>query len=395
MLDEENYKKTTIQFRNSKGNIVALFDVPAFFQDAGMIVQEYDNGGYAVSGWQIDDGPFWNWKQWLTYSLSAGAGIKLFGHNRYSSLDVVCADDPTDYREDSCFIHGPLEKPRALKGTVEQRFKNRQLERYLELDLYACAKEVNIASPSVKIAGHTKYADDLESHIDGDFYDLENLLYIINGQSFKSYKEFSEAFDKGLHWPYPQCSDLASIDMSIFDVHNYIEEYANTVPEWAYKLISRREHSGAYYIETCIGETPNWSFSDYCDGVWYLGEERVKTLISLQIMHRNSYQKEGYNWADAERKAIEWLEDKVDKQFEHDMCLLSDFETPYSICTAFYKNSLSDPDEVVGVCQAQYMYTDFEPDNASKFLKDIVQDVGWTTLPYTVIKETKCNPYPR
>lgn len=391
MLDAENYKKTTIQFRDSKGNIVTLFDIPAFFQDAGMIVQEYEHGGYAVSGWQIDNDPSWNWEQWATYSLSAGAGIKLFGSNRYKPLDIVCGEDPTDYREDSCFIHGPLKKPRALKGTVE--FKD-GVGRYLDLDLYACAEVVNIASPYIKIAGHIKYADDLESHIDGDFYDLENLLYIINGQSFKSYKEFSEAFDKGLSWLYPGHSDLACIDMSVFNVHNYIEEYANTLPEWSYKWISRREHSGVYYIETCIGETPNWSFSD-CDGVWYLGEERVKTLISLQILHRNSYQKEGYNWADAERKASEWLEEAVDKQFKHDMCLLSDFEQPYSICTAFYKNSLSAPDEIVDVCQAQYMYTDFEPDNASNFLKDIVQDIGWTTLPYTVIKETKCDPYSR
>lgn len=70
-------------------------------------------------------------------------------------------------------------------------------------------------------------------------------------------------------------------------------------------------------------------------------------------------------------------------------------ETPYSICTAFYENSLTSPNEIVGVCQAQYMYTDFEPDNASGFLKDIVQDIGWTTLSYTVIKETKCDPYAR
>ena len=394
MLDAENYKKTVIQFRNSKGAIVTLFDVPAFFQDAGMIIQEHDQGGYAVSGWQIDDGPSWDWEHWLTYSLSAGAGIKLFGSNRYKSLDIVCGEDPTDYRDDSCFIHGPLEKPRALKGTVELKDG---IERYLNLDLYACAKEVNIATPSVKIAGHTKYADDLESYIDGDFYDfydLENLLYIINGQSFKSYKEFSEAFDKGLRWVYPGRSDLVSIDMSVFHVHNYIKEYTNTVPEWAYKWISRREHSGVWYVETCIGETPNWSFSD-CDGVWYLGEERVKALIRLQILYRDSYQKEGYNWEDAERKAAEWLENAVDKQFKHDMCLLSDFETPYEICTAFYKNSLSAPEDVVGVCQAQYMYTDFEPDNASKFLNNIVQDIGWTTLPYTIIKETKCDPYPR
>lgn len=389
MLDAENYKKTTIQFRNSKSDVVTLFDVPAFFQDAGMLVQEYEHGGYAVSGWQIDDGPSWNWEHWLTYSLSAGAGIKLFGYNRYRSLDIVCAEDPTDYRDDSCFIHGTLEKPRALKGTVI--LKN-GAKSYLELDLYACAKEVNIASPFVKIAGHTKYADDLESYIDGNFYDLENLLYIIDGQSFKSYKEFSEAFDKGLHWPYPKCSDLVNIDMSVFHAHNYVKEYANTVPDWAYKWISRREHSGVWYTEICVGETPNWSFSDH-DGVWYLGEKRVKTLLKLKESYVDSYCQAGHNLVDAELKAWEWLENTVDKQFKHDMCLLSDCEIPYSICTAFYKNSLSDPDEVVRVCQAQYMYTDFEPDNAPGFLKDIVQDIGWTTLPYTVIKETKCDPY--
>lgn len=391
MLDAENYKKTTIQFRNSKGDIVTLFDVPAFFQDAGMIVQEYERGGYAVSGWQIDDEPSWDWKHWATYSLSPGAGIKLFGGSRRSSLDIVCAEDPTDYREDSCFIHGPLEKPRALKGTLEVKDGT---ERYLELDLNSCAKEVNITEPHVRIAGHTKYAEDLLSHVNATLYDLEDLLCIINGQYFKSYKEFSKAFEEGLSWLYPGHSDLVSIDRLVFHVGNYVREYVNILPAWSYKLISRREHSGVYYIETFVGETPNWSFSD-CDGVWYLGEERVKLLAKLKELHKEDFLQSGDSYTEAEKKAEKWLEDEVNKQFRHDMCLLSDFETPYSICTAFYENSLTSPNEIVGVCQAQYMYTDFEPDNASGFLKDIVQDIGWTTLPYTVIKETKCDPYAR
>lgn len=389
MLDSEHYKTTTIQFRNSKGEIITLFDVPAFFQDAGMIVQECEDGGYSVSGWKIDDGPNWHWESWITNSLSPGAGIKLFGRNRHSSLDIVCGDDPTDYREDSCFIHGPLEKPRALKGTLEVKDGT---ERYLELDLDACAREVNIDSPSVKISGHTKYAEDLLPHVDATLYDLEDLLCIINGQYFKSYKEFSEAFKEGLYWPYPGRSDLVRIDRLIFHVGNYVREYANMLSHWAYKLISRREHSGSYYVETYVGETPHWSFSD-CDGIWYLGKERVKTLLKLKELYVDSYRQAGHNLTDAHFKAEKWLEEAVDKQFKHDMCLLSDFETPYEICTAFYKNSLSSPDEIVGVCQAQYMYTDFEPDNASEFLKNMVDEVGWTILPYSILKETKCDPY--
>lgn len=392
MFDEENYKKTTIQFRNSKGDIVTLFDVPAFFQDAGMIVQEHKDGGYAVSGWQIDDGPFFDWESWATYSLSAGAGIKLFGSNRHRSLDIICGEDPTDYREDSCFIHGPLEKPRALKGTLEKPKDG--AERYLELDLDACAREVNIASPSVKIAGHTKHAEDLLPHVDATLYDLEDLLCIINGQYFKSYKEFSEAFKEGLRWLYPGRSDLVRIDRLIFRVGNYVREYANMLPHWSYKLISRREHSGSHYVETCVGETPNWSFSD-CDGIWYLGEEMVKTILDYKNLYINSYQQAGYSLMDAKRKAEEWLEEKVDKQFRHDMCLLSDFETPYSICTAFYNNSLSSPDGVVGVCQAQFMYTDFKPEEATEVLRNTVEEVGWTILPYTTLKETKCDPHAR
>lgn len=390
MLDDKSFASTVIQFRNSKGEVVTLFDVPAFFQDAGMVVQEYGNGGYAVSGWQVDDGPYWNWELWVSHSLSPGAGIKLFAHTKYTSLDEVCGDDPTDYREDSCFIHGSVKEPRALKGTV---ISKDGVNRYLELDLDACAKEVDIAEPFVKIAGHTKYADDLQHHVDISFYDLENLLYIINGQYFKSYKEFSEAVKEGLSWPYPKHSDLVRIDMAVFRVSNYIKEYANTIPEWSYKWISRREHSGIWFTETCVGETPNWSFSD-CDGVWYLGEERVKTLLELKEQHKENFLQSGDSHAEAEKKAEEWLTNTVDKQFRHDMCLLSDFETPYSICTAFYKNSLSTPDEVVTECQALYTYVDFEPDNASSFLKDMVQDVNWTTLPYTVLKETKCKPYP-
>lgn len=390
MLDNDSFASTVIQFRNSKREVVTLFDVPAFFQDAGMIIKEYGHGYYAVSGWQIDDGPHWNFEQWVTHSLSPGAGIKIFGYNRYKSMDIICCDDSTDYREDSCFIYGTIEKPRALKGTVTLKDG---VNRYLELDLDACAKEVNIASPYIKIAGHIKYADDLESHIDGDFYDLENLLYIINGQSFKSYKEFSDAFSEGLSWSYPDHNDLVCIDMAVFHTRNYVKEYANTIPNWAYKWISRREHSGVWYTEVCVGETSSWSLRDH-DGVWYLGEERVKTLLKLKELRKANFLKLGDSHTEAEKKAEEWLTDTVDKQFKHDMCLLSDFETPYSIHTAFYKNSLSTPDEIVTECQAQYMYTDFEPDNAFGFLKDMVQDVNCTTLPYTVLKETKCKPHP-
>ena len=152
MLDDKSFASTVIQFRNSKGKVVTLFDVPAFFQDAGMVVQEYGPGGYAVSGWQVDDGPYWNWELWVSHSLSPGAGIKLFSHTKYTSLDEVCGDDPTDYREDSCFIHGSVKEPRSLKGTV---ISKDGVNRYLELDLDACAKEVDIAEPFVKIAGHT------------------------------------------------------------------------------------------------------------------------------------------------------------------------------------------------------------------------------------------------
>lgn len=390
MLDANSFASTAIQFRNSKGEVITLFDVPAFFQDAGMIVQEYEQGGYAVSGWQVDDGPFWQWEQWMTYSLSHGAGIKLFGSNGYKSLDVVCADDSTDYREDSDFIHGTLEKPSALKGTVI--FED-GVKRYIELDLNACAKEVNIASPSVKIAGHTKYADDLESHIDGRFYDLENLLYIIDGQHFKSYKEFSEAFDKGLSWIYPGSSELVRIDMSVFHVHNYIEEYANTIPAWSYKWISRREHSGVWYTEICVGDYSNWDDS-MVDGVWYLGEERVKDLLKLKDQHRDDFLQSGDIYAEAEKKAEEWLTATVDKQFKHDMCLLSDFETPYSIHTAFYTNSLSTPAEIIEMCQAQYMYIDFKPEETTEVLRNIVDDPRKSILPYAIIKKTKCKPYP-
>jgi hypothetical protein len=76
------------------------------------------------------------------------------------------------------------------------------------------------------------------------------------------------------------------------------------------------------------------------------------------------------------------------------MCVLSDYDTPYSIHTAVYSRSLSDPDEIIGEANAQYMYTDFAPDCAYEYMKSVVVDGDETPIRYTVLEETKGDPYP-
>lgn len=395
MLDDDSFASTTIQFRNSKGEVITLFDVPAFFQDVGMIVQEEsckDKTLYYVSGWQMDDGPYSLWDWWFPTALSPGAGIKLFKGDRYRSIDAVYYDDTPNYREDSCFIVGDVNNVKYIRGTVT---KDENGIEWLEISLPTVYEETDVCDPYILVDGEQAYAQDIADNTGRESIvgDLEYFLHYIHGQEFASYKEVDEAITKGLKWAYAGYSDLVSINTKIFDVKNYISRYCIPVPSWSYKWIECREHSGVWYTETCVGECSNWDDS-MIDGVWYLGEERVKDLLKLKEQHYKEFLNAGESKEEAEQKAHNLLLKIVQKQFRHDMCVISDFETPYSIYTAVYSRSLSAPDEIMEEAKAQYMYTDFTPDCAYEYMKSIVVDGDDTLIRYTILEETKGNPHP-
>ena len=110
MLDDSTFKSTLIQFRNEAGNVVTLRDVPACFQDAGMILTETDSW-YHVHGVAIDT--TWGYSSYVDDNLSPGSGLQLL-HNGARTYFSQCSCNSDEASEDYFFVGG-IKNPRCKR----------------------------------------------------------------------------------------------------------------------------------------------------------------------------------------------------------------------------------------------------------------------------------------
>lgn len=369
MLDDSTFKSTLIQFRNEAGNVVTLRDVPACFQDAGMILTETDSG-YHIHGVAIDT--TWGYSNYVSDNLSPGAGLQIL-HNGPSTYFSNCSCQSEEADQNYFFVGG-IEHPRCKRPEL--------CNGKLYLDYIELADYFDGYYSSVKVAGHEVCSDTVIANFEKrgitcgwNSYQLDFLFYCFNGQYFKSYKALADAIDT-----ISVDGDTACLSTEVFQMDDFLKDECITKPQWAYKWLSCYDHSGVSYFEAGTRSTERWDTS-FNAGVWYLGDEEIARLSALSEEER---------------------EQQIEKAFSHDMSLISDNGYPYEFFEATYdKHSWKQVDYCLNAT-AQFEGVDFPYDNATAMLELLAipsYKVNGETPKcvrhrYTVLQEEKCNPYP-
>lgn len=369
MLDDSTFKSTLIQFRNEAGNVVTLRDVPACFQDAGMILTETDSG-YHVHGVAIDT--TWGYSGYVDDNLSPGSGLQLL-HNGPCTHFSRCSCSSEEASEDYFFVggvkHPRCKRPELCNGKV---YIN-----YVHLEGYFTGYD-----SSVRVAGHEVCSDTVIENFEKrgivcgwNAYELECLFYCFRDQYFKSYKALADAIDT-----ISVDNDVACLSTKVFRMDEFLKSECITKPQWAYKWLSCYDHSGVSYFEAGTRSTDRWDTSTNA-GVWYLGDEEIARLSALSEEERDK---------------------QIEKAFEHDMALISDNAYPYAFFETLYdKHSWKQIEHCLNAT-AQFEGVDFPYDNATAMLELLAKPsykVDGETPKcirhrYTVLQEEKCNPYP-
>lgn len=392
MFDESSFKKTTIQFRNKAGNIVTLNNLPAMFQDVGMIVAETDKC-YHIYGYTIDDGPRMDYDFWVQMALSPGAGVQLRARRGHSDVEVISGDDSLAQRDADYFFIGGLQKTKAKRSYLDHW----EGKTWLSVDLDEVENDVSdIANPYIRISGHKRYASDVfyRTKLPIKYEDeLNSIFYIINGQNFKSYNAFEKAMEQGYSELNSFCSVVA-LDTAIFPAEHYIKHYTINIPDWSYKWLACYEHSGCAYSENGTGMQCRWDTSSDV-GVWYLTDWRLKDIIQLcenksaELKEKNK----DISNEDLAKAVEEYREDIVEKQFKHDMHVISDNNTAYAIeGVTISKTDIMNPEyetEALGL----FEYVDFLPENAYEYMKNLVLQPETIIHRHTILSETKGKLY--
>lgn len=371
MLDTDTFKTTMIRFRDSSGKIVTLRDVPACYQDVGMRVFETSNF-YSVYGVATDSDVTSTW--YVESNLSVGSYIQLLGYRgavgNTISNDCGYACDADDY-----FFFGGLKHPTSIKPIV--------CDDKLHLNYVDAADErTDIAYAFVKVAGHKIDADTALDRLRADLTPLRQnmlseLFMIIHGSKFKSYKQLAKAI-QDIEFEEESNDYNIILDRNVFDLEDYIREYAITKPDWAYKWLSKYDHGLVSYFEKGTRNCESWDTTSIA-GVWALTEEQIEYYKTLDEATRDKF---------------------IEQAFRHDMKLISDGDTAYCVLHTIYDKQSWQQLESGTEVSAIFEGVDFKYGEADQLLNMAcltapgTDEHPVTELKYTVLQETKANPCP-
>lgn len=398
MFDDATYKQTTIRFKNKAGETVVLKDVPAFFYDAGVLLYEIDDM-YIVCGYQIDREPYYDRNYWFKLNMTCGAGIQLRKRGRHSEKHFF--NEECDYgepeRDDYFFIGGlssPTDKAPTLNLTSAAAGRT-----LLDVDYYVATFD-DPQDPEIVIEGKHLTARDLvevlPEHVDGWSYDdLEHLLRIFPGQEFKSPEEFADAL-RSIRVSRSDSKEILTLDTSVFQMQDWINNHYIQKPEWAYKWIDCYEHSGCVYSESGTGTQCRFDTSPDV-GVWYLSEQLIRDITAKMQNKINEAKKDLKPGEELDTAKFEEERDAaIQKNFLRDMAMLGDTDTALCIVHAvYYKKDLQDdPDmeaEEETYESAIYEGITFPYGDGDKYL---LNTEGDTHIPYEILEEETKNPWP-
>lgn len=391
MLDDTSFKSTKIKFTNKAGETVELKDVPAMFLDAGMLLYERDDY-YVLCGYQVDDGPYWNWEEWFKNNHTTGAGVQLRERYRHCKMDLY--NDYSGYGEperEDYFFTGGLSSPKA-KAPAAYTAEDGSM--VIDVNYYA-ATENDDAYPSIFIGEDIVYAEELADMLPERVSgwsedDLEHLLRMFPDQDFDSIEAFADALET-----IRVCKDgydeIITISTNTFKLDKWIKEHCIQKPEWAYKWIDCYEHSGCVYSESGTGMQCRWDTSSDV-GVWYLSEQLIKDIeaeMKKKIDAAKAALKPGEELDIA--KFEKERDEEIDKCFRLDMAMLSDSDIAYCIVQAAYSKTTLESCGVDTEECAIYEGITFPYGDADKYL---VQQEGSDHIPYEILEEETKNPWP-
>ena len=396
MFDDSEYKQTTIRFKNQAGETVILKNVPAFYHDAGVLLYEMDTL-YIVCGYQIDREPYLDWSYWFKLNMTCGAGIQLRERRRHSKQHFYNEDyEYGEPERDDYFFLGGLDTPKAKAPALYVTSSGRTV---VDVDYYT-ATENDPWDPEIVIEGKqlTAYdiAEVLPERVAGwSEDDLEHLLRMFPGQEFESLEAFADALES-IRVTRDGGAEILTLDTSVFQMQDWINDHCIQKPEWAYKWIDCYEHSGCAYSESGTGMQCRFDTSPDV-GVWYLSDQLIKD-ITTEMQRRIEETKKALK--PGEELDISKFEEERDaniqRYFLHDMAMLSDTDTALCIVHAIYykKDLQDDPDaeaEEETYESAIYEGVTFPYGEGDKYL---LNTEGYTHIPYEILEEETENPWP-
>lgn len=396
MFDNSTYKQTTIRFKNKAGETVVLKNVPAFYYDAGVLLYEMDDM-YLVCGYQIDREPYCDWTYWFKLNMTCGAGIQLRKRRRHSKQHFF--NEEYEYgkpERDDYFFMGGLEAARAKAPTVYVTAAGRTV---VDVDYHAATAN-DPWDPEIVIEGKHLTAYDLVDMLPGrvagwDDDDLEHLLRMFPGQEFASIEAFADALES-IRVTRDDGTEIITMDTSVFQMQDWINNHCIQKPEWAYKWIDCYEHSGCAYSESGTGMQCRFDTSSDV-GVWYLSDQLIKDITAE--MQRKIEETKKYLMPGEELDISKFEKERdaeIQKYFRHDMAMLSDTDAALCIKHAvYYKQNLQDdPDaeaEEETYESAIYEGVTFPYGDGDKYL---LNTEGYTHIPYEILEEEPKNPWP-
>lgn len=396
MFDDSEYKQTTIRFKNKAGETVVLKNVPAFYHDAGVLLYEVDDI-YIVCGYQIDREPYCDWSYWFKINMTCGAGIQLRERRHHNKQHLF--NEYYEYGEperDDYFFLGGLDTPKAKAPAVYVTSAGRTV---VDVDYYT-ATENDPWDPEIVIEGKhlTAYdiAEWLPERVAGwSDDDLEHLLRMFPGQEFESLDAFADALES-IRVTRDGGAEILTMDTSVFQMQDWINDHCIQKPEWAYKWIDCYEHSGCAYSESGTGMQCRFDTSPDV-GVWYLSDQLIKDItaeMQRKIEETKKALKPGEELDIA--KFEEERDAEIQKYFLHDMAMLSDTDTALCIIHAiYYKKDLQDNPDVEAEEEtyesAIYEGVTFPYGDGDKYL---LNKEGYTHIPYEILEEETKNPWP-
>lgn len=363
MFDESEFKQTTIQFRDKSGKIRMIRNIPASYQDAGMILCETDNY-FKVYGIEIDSDIMY-FDTFAELNLTPGAGIQLVARHRRRAS---CIESGAGYamEPEDAFFFGGIKSPEGKKAEYIS-------DTVLRLDLSAAASKVGYADGYICVAGEEldyAAAYDILTEDNAakfDKYFLDDLFSLIKGTAYEDETEFNKAISS-INIPKSN-SYLVDIDTTVFDLSEFISDLIIDRPKWSYKWLDCYEHSGCAYSESGTGTQCRWDTSHNV-GVWYLSKDVLEYYEKLSTEERDK---------------------RIQNVFEHDMAIISDGEIPYRVQECIYDKQTMELIESEGALSGMYPYIDF---NSADDLHNMLGISAETKLKYNVIKAKQKNPYP-
>jgi hypothetical protein len=395
MFDDSTYKQTTIRFNNEDGETVVLKNVPAFYHDAGVLL--YDVGhSYIVCGYQIDKRQRDDYDYWFKLNMTCGAGIQLRKRRYHSKQNLF--NEEYEYGEperDDYFFLGGLDTPKAKAPSLYVTSAGRTV---VDVDYYAATQD-DPEYPEIVIEGKHLTGCELEEVLPEQVAgwsddDLEHLLRMFPGQEFESPEAFADALES-IRVTRDGGTELLTLDTSVFQMQDWINDHCIQKPEWAYKWIDCYEHSGCAYSESGTGMQCRFDTSPDV-GVWYLSEQLIKDItaeMQRKIEEAKKALKPGEELDIA--KFEEERDAEIQKNFLHDMAMLGNTDTALCIVhAAYYKKDLQDdPDieaeEEIYEC-AIFEGITFPYGDGDKYL---LKTEGNTHIPYEILEEETQDPW--